>query len=336
MPKSPPAPPVSPHEPPGSPPADAAVYAGIDVSTDYLDTELLPSGRTLHVPNTPAERRLLAAQLREQGVTLLVLEATGGLEVPIVAELTLAGVPLVVANPRQVRDFAKAVGILAKTDRLDAHVLARFARDVKPEPRALPDQAQRDLGELVARRRQLVECRVAEENRLERAASKPVRKSIQAAVGFYNRQIDAVEEQIGQKIKDSPVWREKDELYQSVPGVGDATSRVLIAELPELGRLSNNQIAALVGLAPFACESGRFKGRRMIRGGRAPVRTALYMAALSATRCNPVIKAFYTRLKARLCFKAAITACMRKLLCILNTMAARNTSWNPKVFLKTP
>lgn len=319
----------------GSPQADAAVHAGLDVATDHLDVELLPSGRTLRVPNTPEERRGLATLLRDEGVTLLVLEATGGLEIPVVAELALAGVPLVVANPRQVRDFARAVGILAKTDRLDAHVLARFARDVKPVPRALPDQAQHELGELVARRRQLIECRVAEENRLERAATKPVRKSIQAAVTFYERQIATLGEQIGQKIKDSPAWREKDELYQSVPGIGECTSRVLIAELPELGRLSNAQIASLVGLAPFACESGRFKGRRMIRGGRTPVRNSLYMAALSASRCNPVIKAFYQRMRSRLCFKAAITACMRKLLCILNTMAAKNICWNPKVTPKT-
>jgi transposase len=324
-----------PNDPPVAPLPDAAVYAGLDVATDHLDIELLPSGRALHIANTPVERRDLAGLLRDQGVTLVVLEATGGLEIPVVAELVLAGVPLVVANPRQVRDFAKAVGILAKTDRLDAHVLARFARDVKPEPRALPDQAQHDLSELVTRRRQLVECRVAEENRLERAASKPVRKSIQAAVGFYERQIAALDDQVGQKIKDSQVWREKDELYRSVPGVGECTSRVLIAELPELGRLSNNQIAALVGLAPFACESGRFKGRRMIRGGRTSVRSSLYMAALSASRCNPVIKAFYQRLRTRLCFKAAITACMRKLLCILNTMAAKNVPWNPKITPKT-
>lgn len=324
-----------PNDPPVGSLPDALVYAGLDVATDHLDVELLPSGRRLHVANTPEERRRLAGLLGDEGVALLVLEATGGLEIPVVAEIALAGVPLVVANPRQVRDFAKAVGILAKTDRLDAHVLARFARDVRPVPRPLPDQAQQELGELVARRRQLIECRVAEENRLERAASKTVRKSIQAAVSFYERQIDALDEQIGQKIKDSPAWREKDELYQSVPGIGECTSRVLIAELPELGRLSNAQIASLVGLAPFACESGRFKGRRTIRGGRTPVRNSLYMAALSASRCNPVIKAFYQRMRSRLCFKAAITACMRKLLCILNTMAAKNVCWNPKVLPKT-
>jgi len=312
-----------------SQPTPPRIVAGIDVAGDHLDVEILPSAQRLTIPSTPEEHRRLAGLLRNHQVHLVVLEATGGLEVPVAAELSLAGLLVAIVNPRQVRDFAKAVGILAKTDRLDAHVLARFARDVQPPARPLPDQAHRDLAELTTRRRQLVEARVAEQNRLQRAASTPVRRSIQKAITFLERQIDDVDQLIGQRLKDSPLWRDKDELYRSVPGIGDVTSRTLIADLPELGALSNKQIAALVGVAPMNRDSGTLKGRRAIRGGRKPVRCALYMATLSARRCNPVIKAFFERLIVKMPFKAALTACMRKLLSILNTMAARNTHWNP-------
>jgi len=301
--------------------------AGIDVSGERLDVCLLPGEPVEPVPRTPEGCRSLARQLHRRGVTLVVVEATGGLEVMLVAELALAEVPVAVVNPRQVRDFARALNILAKTDRLDAQVLARFAKDVRPEARPIPDAQQRELAELVDRRRELIEARTAERNRLERVGSKAVRRSIQAAIAFLERQIDALDDELAGRIKNSPLWREKDELYRSVPGVGPATSHMLIAALPELGRLGHPQIIALVGLAPFCKDSGAMKGRRAIRGGRKPVRNALYMAALVATRSNPVIQAHYEELKKRMPLKSALVSCMRKLLIILNTIAARNTPW---------
>jgi transposase len=308
-------------------PAPPVRVAGIDVSGERLDVHQLPEGRDSSALRTPEECRLLARRLRQEEVGLVVLEATGGLEVMLAAELALAGVPVAVVNPRQVRDFARACGVLAKTDRLDACVLARFARDVNPTPRPIPDEQQRELAELVDRRRQLIDARTAETSRLARVCSASVRKSLEAALGFLQGQIDALDKDLAGRIKSSPVWREKDELYRSVPGVGPATSHLLIADLPELGRVGPRQIAALVGVAPFNHDSGSMRGRRAIRGGRKSVRNALYMAALSASRYNPVIKAHFQRLRQRMPFKAALTACMRKLLCILNAIAARNTPW---------
>lgn len=301
--------------------------AGIDVSGERLDICLLPGEPVESVPRTPEDCKLLARRLHRAAVGLVVVEATGGLEVMLVAELALADVPVAVVNPRQVRDFAKAVGILAKTDRIDAHVLARFARDVRPEPRPIPDAQQRELAELVDRRRELIDARTAERNRLERAGAKAVRRSIVTAIAFLERQIDALDDELAQRIKGSPIWRDKDELYRSVPGIGPATSHMLIAALPELGRISNAKIAALVGVAPFNRDSGPMRGRRAVRGGRKPVRNALYMAAFVAARSNSVIKEHYQQLRTRMPFKAAMVACMRKLLIILNTIAARNTPW---------
>ena len=307
--------------------APSGMFVGIDVSGQRLDVHFLPTGRVVQRERTPEECRLLARELRRQGPALVVVEATGGLEIMLVAELALAGVPVAVVNPRQVRDFAKACGVLAKTDRLDAAVLARFARDIRPLPRPVADPQQRELEELVDRRRQLVETRTAETNRSERATSATVRRSIQVTLKFLERQIDQLDQELADRIKATPLWREKDKLYQSVPGVGPGTSRMLIAALPELGTIGTRQIIALVGLAPLNHDSGKFRGRKALRGGRKGVRCALYMAALTACRCNPVLGHYYRGLRERLPFKSAMAACMRKLLIILNTMAARNQPW---------
>lgn len=310
-------------------PTPARVVVGIDVAAAGLDVHVLPAGRSWRVGNTADERRTLVEQLAALGPELIVLEATGGLELAPAVELAASGLPVAVVNPRQVRDFARAVGILAKTDRLDAMVLARFAQDVRPEPRPLPDEQQRELAELVERRRQLVGARTAELCRLERVGSASVRRSVESAIGFLEAQIRDLEKQLAGRIKETPAWREKDELYRSVPGVGPGTSRTLIAELPELGRIDNRKIAALVGVAPLCRDSGQMRGRRSIRGGRKSVRCALYMAAMTAVRCEGPLREHYLKLRGRMAFKPAIVACMRKLLCILNTIAARNTPWNP-------
>jgi transposase len=304
------------------------VCAGIDVCQERLDLAIWPGGAAESFSYDAAGMKKLRTCLREHAVTLVVVEATGGLEIRIAAELAAAGIGVAVVNPRQVRDFARSLGKLAKSDRIDAQVLARFGAAVQPEPRTLPDEDQRLLGDLVARRRQLVEMRTAELNRIGRATSKPIIRSHRDLLKALERELEDVERQIGDHIKQSPVWRAKDELYRSIPGVGENTSRMLVAELPELGTLSRGQIAALVGVAPYDNDSGSFRGRRSIRGGRASVRAALYMAALTATRCNPLIREMYQRLRnAGKCFKVAIVACMRKLLTILNTIAARGTPW---------
>jgi len=258
---------------------------------------------------------------------LAVLEATGGLEVAVVAALAAASVPVVVANPRQVRDFARATGQLAKTDRLDAQILAQFAATVRPIPRPLPEAGTQELAALLTRRRQLIDMLTAEKNRLS-SALKSVRKGIQAHITWLERRLAETDHDLSTTIQASPVWREQDDLLQSTPGVGRVLSTTLLASLPELGTLNRKQIAALVGVAPFARESGAWRGKRMIRGGRAPVRVALYMSALVATRYNPVIKAFYRRMRdSGKPAKVALTACMRKLLTILNAILKHHTPW---------
>ena len=237
---------------------------------------------------------------------------------------------MAVVNPRQVRDFAKGLGILAKTDRLDAQVIARFGQHVRPRTLAKTHEKQEELAQLVTRRRQLIELRTAENNRMETLVSKPVRKSVQQVVELLNKQIKRIEKEILALLESDDEWKDKGEIIQSTPGIGPVTVATLLAELPELGVLNRQEISALVGLAPFNRDSGPFHGKRSIWGGRASVRSALYMAALTARRCNPVIRSFAQRLEAQgKPYKVVMTACMRKLLVILNTLVKTNSPWNP-------
>jgi transposase len=257
------------------------------------------------------------------------MEATGGLELPIVAALGTAGLPVVVVNPRQVRDFAKATGKLAKTDVLDAEVLALFAERVRPTPRPLPDVEAEALSALLARRRQLIAMLTAERNRLSRALLS-MRPGIEEHIAWLEERVRALDEELSHSLRQSPLWRERENLLRSVPGVGPVLTITLLAELPELGALNRKQIAALVGVAPLNRDSGVLRGKRSVWGGRAPVRAALYMSALVATRFNPVIRSFYEHLRAAgKAKKLAITPCMRKLITILNAMLKHRTSWNP-------
>jgi transposase len=263
--------------------------------------------------------------------TLVVMEATGGFEVPAAAALAAAGVAVVIANPRQVRDFAKATGQLAKTDELDAHILALFAERVRPPVRPLLDEEARALDAIIGRRRQIIEMIVAEKNRLGFALP-PVHKGIQKHIRWLERQLSDVDQDLDDLIRNSPVWRTKNDLLRDVPGVGPNLSRTLIAELPELGHLSHKQIAALVGVAPFSRDSGLMRGKRMIWGGRASVRSALYLGIWSASKWNPVIRVFYQRLRANgKPPKVAQVACMRKLLTILNAMLRDGRTWDPSI-----
>jgi len=304
-----------------------AVFVGIDVAKATLDIALRPSGERWQLPNEDAALAPLLARLTPAAPALIVLEATGGFEHAVVAALAAVGLPVVVANPRQVRDFARATGQLAKTDAIDAQVLALFAERVRPAPRSLPDEAAQALDAVLTRRRQLLEMLGAERNRLGLARA-PVRRGITHHIRWLERQLADVDHDLGQRIEASPVWRATDNLLQSVPGVGPIVSRTLLGELPELGRLTRKQIAALVGVAPLARDSGTLRGKRLVWGGRAPLRTVLYMGALVATRYNPVIRAFYHRLRAAgKPAKVALTACMRKLLVILNAMVRTNTHW---------
>ncbi len=305
------------------------MFIGIDVAKAQLDFACQPSGETGTVPNDDGGIGVLVERLQEHQPTLIVLEATGGYEAAVVAALGTVGLPLVVANPRQVRDFARATGQLAKTDAIDAQILALFAERVRPAPRPLPDEAAQALDALLTRRRQLVEMLTAERNRLL-VARTTVRRDLQQHIRFLERRLREADDDLHTAVKTSPLWRVKDDLLQSVPGVGRVVSLTLLAELPELGRLSHKEIAALVGVAPLNRDSGTLRGKRLVYGGRAPVRAALYMAALVASKCNPVIRAFYLRLRAAgKPAKVALTACMRKLLIILNAIARNGTPWQP-------
>jgi transposase len=311
--------------------ADTAVVAGIDVSKASLDVALSPSEERWSVANDAAGVGALVPRLQALRPALVVLEATGGYERAVVAALAAAGLPVVVANPRQIRAFARAVGQLAKTDRLDAAMLARFGAQVRPTPRALPDAQAQALDALLTRRRQLIEMLTAEKNRLA-AAVPAVRRGITQHIRWLERQLDDVDGELGALIEASPLWRAQDDLLQSVPGVGPVLSRTLLGELPELGRLTHKQIAALVGVAPMARDSGTWRGRRGVTGGRAPVRTALYMAAVTAAQHNPTIRVFYRRLRAAgKPAKVALTACMRKLLTILNAMMRAGSYWRAPI-----
>ncbi|MBI3603734.1 MAG: IS110 family transposase [Nitrospirae bacterium] len=301
---------------------------GIDVSKAPVDLAVRPSGTRWSSPNDEAGLRATVARVAELQPTLVVLEATGALDLPLVGALAAAGWPVVVVNPRQVRDFAKATGQLAKTDALDAAVLARFGEAVRPAPRPLPDPATQALAALLTRRRQLIEMLVAEQNRVG-VAPRSIRADIQTHIRWLHKRLAQVDTDLSHTIRTSPVWREKDALLQSVPGGGPVLSSTLLASLPELGTLTQRPLAALVGVAPLNRDSGTRRGKRTIWGGRAAVRQALYMGALVAARYNPVIRAFYQRLcAAGKPQKVALVACMHKLLTILNALLKHHTPWS--------
>lgn len=305
------------------------VFVGIDVSKHHLDVHVRPTGDAFRVPNTDDGIAALLARISPLAPARMVAEATGKLEAPLAAACALAGLPLALVNPRQVRRFADALGLLAKTDRLDAGVLAHFAQAVNPPVRPLPDADTLRLQAVVARRRQLIDMRTMETNRLGTAAPS-VAKGIREHVAYLDRRIARADDELAAAIAASPVWRATDDLLRGVPGIGPTTARVLIAEAPELGTLSGKQIAALVGVAPVAKDSGRQRGKRHIAGGRAGVRSALYMACLSAIRFNPVLRVFYRRLRsAGKTGKVALVATMRKLIVILNAMVRDQRPWTP-------
>lgn len=307
------------------------IYVGIDVAKAKLDGASEPPGWTLTTPNTEAGIQALVAQVQALAPDRIVVEATGGYELPVVRALVAADLPAIVVNPRQVRDFAKATGQLAKTDTLDARVLALFAARVQPPVRPQPDAATTALAAVLARRRQVVEMLTAERHRLGKAPA-DVRPGIQAHIAWLTQQVTTLDDDLTMRIRHSPVWQEQVDLLQSVPGVGPVLSRTLLAQLAELGTLTRRQIAALVGVAPLNRDSGTLRGPRTCWGGRAPVRTALYMATLVATRRNPVIRATYQQLCARgKKRKVALVACMRKLLTILNAMLKHRTSWQDQM-----
>ena len=305
-------------------------FVGIDVSKDRLDVATLPDEQAWSVDNNEKGIESLVEHLKQVEPALIVLEATGGLESLVAASLSAATLPFVVINPRQARDFAKATGRLAKTDAIDAKILALFGERIRPELRPLRDQDLQELKDLLARRNQLVAMLVAEKNRLG-SVSKAVREDVQEHIDWLKRRIKDSNGTLEKLIQRTPVWREKDVLLQSVPGVGPILTVSLLAGLPELGSLNRKQIGNLVGVAPHNADSGRFRGKRIIWGGRAGVRNALYMGTLVAMRFNPVIKAFHDRLiKAGKKPKVALVACMHKLLTILNAMVKRGTPWAPQ------
>lgn len=309
-----------------------SIFVGIDVSQSAWDVHLLPEGRSFTVRVDDGAAQRLLGKLGDPKAALVVVEATGGCERRLVAELIDAGWTVSVVNPRQVRDFAKALGRLAKTDRIDAETLAIFAQRVQPRPTQKTPEKQQELDALVTRRRQLVEVRSMERTRKRQTAFKATGRSIDKLLKFLDQQIAAIEKAIARLIEANDDWRAKRDVIESAPGLGPATSSTLVAELPELGRLNRQQIASLVGVAPMNHDSGSFRGQRHIRGGRSAVRTALYMATLTAMRFNPVLRSFAQRLlKAGKPFKVVITACMRKLLTILNTMVRNATAWNPQL-----
>jgi len=308
-----------------------ALFVGIDVAKAELEVASYPEGLRLSLTNDAAGIEELLEALGEREIALVVMEATGGYERPVAGALVQAGLPAVVVNPRQVREFARGIGKLAKTDRIDAEVLARFAEVVRPEPRPAKGSQGVDLAELVTRRRQLTGLLTQEKNRSYMTRHPRVKKSVEKVIKTLKREIAQIDELIGKNIHSDDEFRKKDKILRSTPGVGPQTSAMLVAHLPELGLLNRQGIAALVGLAPWDSQSGDQKKKSKIWGGREHVRSALYMAALTAWRCNPTIKSFAERLRAEgKCFKVVITACMRKLLIILNTMIKENTPWHPR------
>lgn len=304
-------------------------FVGIDVAKAHLDVGVYPPTAPVRVPHDEVGLGTLVAHVQALAPALIVLEATGGLEADVATALALAGLPVAVVNPRQVRDFAKAVGHLAKTDQIDADVLALFAARLQPAPRPLPDAAHQELTALVARRRQLVEMLTAERNRLPLARGR-IKQDVQVPIHFLEQRLKETNTDLRAAIEASPVWRTRDQLLRSVPGIGPTTAATLIAELPELGGLSRHQIAALVGVAPLNRDSGTRQGPRVTWGGRAAVRAPLYMATRVATRHNPTIQAFYQRLRAvGKPPKVALVAAMHKLLTILNAIMKSQRPWAP-------
>jgi transposase len=309
-----------------------ATFVGIDVAKDHFDVAFAPERTPFQLPQQAKGHEQLVDRLRPLGPCLIVIEATGGYERRLVATLIDAGFAVALVNPRQVRDYARGIGQLAKTDRLDAAVLARFAREVQPHPLAKTPEKQRELDELVGRRRQLIELHTAESNRRGTSIGRQARQSIDRVLKFLDEQVERINQAIAELIESDDDWRQRRQLLESVPGVGTVTSATLIAELPELGQLNRQQISALVGLAPFNHDSGKTRGQRSIFGGRASVRHCLYMAALTAKRYNPSLRRFAERLqKAGKRFKVIMTACMRKLLVLLNRLVQTNNPWNPEI-----
>ena len=306
-------------------------FVGIDVSKSTLDVSIEPIGQTLHVAYDEAGISQIVASLKAAAPTLIVMEATGGLEVRIATELASKGLPVAVINPRQARDFAKATGRLAKTDRVDAAMLAAFAKAIRPQARPLKDEDAIALNDMVSRRRQLIDMRVQETLRLGTAASKPLQKNLSKHIAWLDKQITGIDHDLTKRLRSSDVWRAKDDLLRGIPGVGAVTALTMLAKCPELGTLNRREIAALTGVAPLANDSGKHRGKRFIWGGRAAVRAVLYMAAVSAIQHNEPIKVFAERLKkAGKPPKVVIVACMRKLLTIMNSMLKNNAPWNPK------
>jgi transposase len=303
------------------------VVLGIDLSKGSLDAHILPGGQSWHVKTDPHS---LAEWIKElpQGISLVVMEASGGLQNLPASILTQANMPVAIVNPNQVRNFAKASGQRAKTDAIDAQMIAQFGVKIQPSPRQLPDEAQALLAELLARRRQLIESRVAETNRLQTARANSIRQNIEANIQSLENLLAKIESDIDGQIRNNPLWIANEKLLTSVPGVGATTARALLGLLPELGRLSHRKLSALAGLAPFPRDSGRWRGKRFVCGGRAPVRASLYMAALAASRCNSVLSAFYHRLiQNGKPAKLALTAVMRRLLAILNAIIRDQKPW---------
>jgi transposase len=303
------------------------IYAGIDVAKATLDMAISNQKEIRSFTNDENGINQLVHYLKKEPPAIIVMEATGGLEKLLAAALTGAGLPAVIVNPRQIRDFARAKGKLAKTDAIDARIMADFACDIHPEVRALSDQQTEEIKALMVRHQQVVRMITSENNRLS-STNKAVRSSIQSHVQWLKLQLKEIDKNLEEQIQNSPVWREKDNILRSVPGVGPVLSITIMGSLPELGRINRKQIAALVGVAPLNRDSGVMRGKRSIWGGRARVRAALYMATLTSTRFNPVIRAYYEHLlKAGKAKKVALTACMRKLLTILNVMIRNNNTW---------
>lgn len=308
----------------------AATIVGIDVSKDHLDVHLLPGGESFRVDHDQDGLEVLLTSLQREESVLVALEATGGFESVVAAKLSTAGLPVVIVNPVQVRRFAQAIGKRAKTDPIDAAVIAHFAEATKPEVRELPDEATRLLGELIARRRQIVQMIVSERNRARMLTSPELKKSVSRLLKALQRELKAVDKEIDDNIRKTPLWREKEDLLRSVPGVGPNIARTILAELPELGALGRRQVASLVGVAPFTRQSGKWRGQSFIWGGRSKVRAALFMGALVAVRHNPTLRDFYERLLARgKAKKQALIAVVRKLITILNAILRDGQPWQP-------
>jgi len=309
-------------------------FVGIDVAKDQLDVHVLPRGVHFTCENDAKGIASLVSRLQQENPAVIIMEATGGHEINVAAELGAVGLPVAIVNPRQVRDFARGIRKLAKTDAIDAFVLARFGQTNKPEPQPIPTDQEKQIKQLVTRRRQLVDMRASEKNRRYSARSQRVEQSIDTVIATLDREIAKVDKDIDDLIRNSPLWREEEKLLRTFKGIGPVVSRIILAKLPELGKLNRQEVACLVGLAPLNKDSGKMRGKRMISGGRKEIRDALHMAALSAIKHNKIIKPFYERLmKAGKLFKVAITACMRKMLIILNAMVKNKAPFqNPEVF----